>query len=353
VKGLLIDWLTLRIPLDDNLSPALYSRVMEARLSIHCCNVDGEIVWQKQSLDFDALRSDTIGLCWQIQGDGIRYYLVIGGSPASLEHGINVFGDLDIVKGASLLIGVAQKALLSILPPIDKWQCRRIDITGNYLLPDAMSVKQALRMLMNTDAARRVASSCKKGGDTVLWQANSDLSKGKAYHKGPQLAYLCRKKHLAVTVEQLLMADRILRLEHTRGARWFRREESAGRRWQDLTPDALAALYCDFFGKLLSGKVEIKDMNRDYIVSRLIRDVGLTEGMANSIFTTLRNIREDGYEVVKSFMPRATFYRHMKHLRSIGITDGDMSIAKVIPIRPVKVILAHPVASWAEIRRVA
>jgi hypothetical protein len=353
VKGLLIDWLTLRIPLDDNLSPALFSRVREAKLSIHCCNVDGEIVWQKQTLDFDALRSDTVGLCWQVQGDGIRYYLVIGGSPASIEHGINVFGDLDIRKSASLLIGVAQKALSSILPSIDSWQCRRIDITGNYLLPDAMSVKHALRMLMNTDAARRKASSSKKGGDTVIWQANSDLSKGKAYHKGPQLAYLCRKKHVSITVEQLEMSDRILRLEHTRGARWFRREEAAGRRWQDLTPEALVALYCDFFGKLLSGSVEIKDMNRDYIIERLIADVGLTEGMSNSVFTTLRNIREDGFDVVKSFMPKATFYRHMKYLRAIGITDGDMNIAKIIPLRPVKIILAQPVASWAEIRRAA
>ena len=266
VPGLLIDWLTLRIPLTSELDDALYARLMDAKMFIQCFDSQGVIRWEKAGLDFDALRSDTMGLCWNIQGDGARYYLVIGGSPASLRYGINVFGDLDIRSGAEILIRTARKGLQAILPPVDGWQCRRVDITGNYVLPDAQSVKQALRMLLNTDAARRKASSARRGGDTVMWNTTSDLTKGKAYHKGPQLSFSCRRHGLDVTPEQLELSDRLLRLEHTRGARWFRREEEAGRRWQDMTEEDLERLYLEFFERLTEG-VEVKDMDRMALVA--------------------------------------------------------------------------------------
>jgi II/X family phage/plasmid replication protein len=315
--------------------------------------MDGVLRWEKESLDFDSLRSDTCGICWQMQRDSENEYLVIGASPASLKHGLNVFGNLDILDGAKLLIKAAQNSLNCILPPLQHWQCRRIDITGNYLLPDAISVKQALRMLMSSDAARRKASSMKSGGDSVMWNSNSDLVKGKAYHKGPQISYLLRKHPLPISAEQLDYAYRLLRLEHTRAARWFRRLEDAGERWQDLNPERLAALYVDFFGRLVDGTVEIKDMQRDSIVSRLMDENGISEGRAQAAYTTLRNIREDGYLTVKDYMTKTTFYRHMSYLRKIGITDSDLHLAKVIPLRPVKIILAQPVASWDDIRRVA
>jgi hypothetical protein len=288
-----------------------------------------------------------------MQSDGKVYFLVIGASPASLKYDTNVFGDLDIKKCAAILIEAAQKALQVILPWVDRWQCRRIDITGNYLLPTADDVKQALRMLMNSDAARRRPSSMKRGGDTVQWNATSDLSKGKAYHKGPQLQHICNRLHLNISVEKLEIANRLLRLEHTRGARWFRRYEAEGKKWYMLNPEELAGLYVDFFGRLVNGTLELTDMERDNLIAALIEANGITPGRAEAAFTTFRNIREDGYEVVKGYMPRSTFYKHMKYLRAIGVTDSDMHIAKVIPIRPVRIVLARPVASWEDIRRAA
>ncbi|MDR1350615.1 MAG: phage/plasmid replication protein, II/X family [Zoogloeaceae bacterium] len=351
--GLLIDWLTLRIPLSDKqLGFDLHQRVMNARMHIQCFDSEGVKKWEKASLDFDALRSDTVGLCWMMQGDGVQYYLVIGGSPASLNHGLNVFGDLDIRAGAETLIRAAQRGLQAILPPLDRWQCRRIDITGNYLLPDASSVKQALRMLMNTDAARRRATSAKRGGDTVMWNTTSDLTKGKAYHKGPQLLFSCRRHNLDVTPEQIEMADRLLRLEHTRGARWFRREEEDGRRWQDLTSEKLEECYLEFFERLVEG-VEVKDMDRMTLVELIQNSNNITEGRAEAAFTTYRNIRADGLEVVKGFMAKSTFYRHLRYLRNVGITDSDLYNSNVFPIRPVRIVLAQPVSSWEDIRRVA
>ena len=352
-QGLLIDWLTLRVPVTaDGLGPALFQRINDARMHISCVDADGVIKWQKAGLDIDALRSDIAGLCWMMQSDGKQHFLVIGGSPASLEHGLNVFGSLDIKAGAQTLIRTAAKALQAVLPPLNKWQCRRIDVTGNYLLPDIASVKQALRMLLNTDAARRKASSQKRGGDTVTWNPTSDLSKGKAYHKGPQLLYLSKKHSLSVTAEQIELSNRLLRLEHTRGSRWFRREAEEGRRWQELTPERLGELYQEFFGKLTDG-IEVKDMDRIGLVKRIQQTNNISEGRAEAAFTTYRNIRADGFEVVKGYLPKSTFYRHLKYLRAVGITDADLCNGNVIPFRPVRIVLAQPVASWDDIRKAA
>jgi hypothetical protein len=352
LRHLLIDWLTLRFPLGPKLGEALSDRVRGCVGKVMCFDADGVMKWEKKQLDLDKLRSDTMGLLWQVQSDGKRLYLVIGGSPASLEHGCNVFGSLDIRHSATVLVRSASRILRTVLPPVEAWQCRRVDVTGNYLLPDADSVKLALRMLVNTDAARRRAQSAKKGGDTVVWQPTSDLAKGKAYHKGPQLRYLAKLEKVKVSEAQLDAADRFMRLEHTRGARWFRRLEQQGRHWVQLTAWELWQLYRDFFGKLVEG-VEVKDMGRDEWVYRIKEANGITQGRAEAAFTTFRNIRADGFDVVKGYMPERTFYLHLKHLRAAGIADADLHSGKVIPFRPVRVVLAQPVGSWAEVMRVA
>ncbi|NMG46952.1 hypothetical protein GO613_02390 [Azoarcus communis] len=347
-RHLLLDWLTLRIPLDDRLSRSIHDRVLSCLGRIQCYASDGSLLWEKNALDVDKLRSDTQGLVWQVQSDGRQLMLVIAGSPASLENGgLNVFGSLDIRAAGETLLRVARRALRAILPSLEHWQCRRIDITGNYVLPDPESVKQALRMLMVTDGSRRKASSAKKGGDTVSWNPTSDLSKGKAYHKGPQLAYLAKQGKVKVSDSQLAAADRILRLEHTKAAKWWRRFEEKGGQWYRLTAFELWSEYRNFFGRLVQG-VEVTEMNRTVMVTKLMECNAISEGRAEAAFTTLRNIREDGFEVVKGYMSHATFYRHLKYLRAAGVTDSDMTTAKILPFRPIKIVLAQPVGSWAE-----
>lgn len=352
LRHLLIDWLTLRIPLNSTrLASVVRDRVAACLGQLHCYDSDGARVWSKNILDIDKLRSDSVGLFWQVQGDGKDVHLVIGGSPAALEHGLNVFGSLDVRHCANVLIRAAMREFHAILPPLEHWQCRRIDITGNYLLPDSASVKAALRMLMLSDGSRRKAGSA-GDSDTVTWNSTSDLSKGKAYHKGPQLERLVRKGKVNATQEQLEAAHRLLRLEHTKGARWFRRLEESGRRWWLLTAFELWKEYEGFFGRLVQG-VEVREMNRDTMI-KAIRDAnGITQGRAEAAFTTLRNIREDGFDVVKGFMAKRTFYLHLKYLRAAGVTDADMRTAKVLPFRPVRIVLAQPVGSWAEIARAA
>jgi hypothetical protein len=349
--GLLIDWLTLRIPLE-LVGSVVADRVKSCMGSLICCNADGELKWQKKQLDVEKLRSDSKGLFWQAQGDGKTDYLVIAASPASLTSVVNVFGSLDARNCANVLRFAAMRALNAYLPEVDFWQCRRIDITGNYALPDAGSVKQALRQLLNTDGVRRRASSNARGGDTVYWCPTSDVKKGKAYHKGAHLRSLMRKGKLNesdLSEDQLVCADRLLRLEHTRGARWFRRFEQGGGKWIDLTAEALAFLYLDFFGPLLGG-LEVKNMGREQLVSQIEKESKVSHQQALQAFTTFRNITVDGFEETKAGMAERTWFRHLKILRSAGFSDAELCAGNVVPFQAVKVLLAVPVASWAELR---
>ena len=348
----LIDWLTLRLPLDKIQDEALQLKVRSCLNTLHCVDQDGSMVWSKQVLDVDALRSDSSGLFWQLQSDGKRQYLVIGGSPASIEFKVNVFGELDIQYCAAVLIKEACRELSAMLPPFEAWQCRRIDITGNYALPDAQSVKQALRQLSISEGGRRKASNDHKGGDSVYWNPSSDLTKGKAYHKGPQLRRLVRMGKLDLGEEFLALADRLLRFEHTRGARWFRRLQEQGMCWYDLTCHQLIGFFMEFFGRLVDG-VEVKDMERHELVQTIREVNGCTSAQAEAAFATYRNIRADGFDVAKGFISRATWYRHLAFLRKVGISDADLVSGNVVQFRPVRVILARPVSSWGELRRVA
>lgn len=348
----LIDWLTLRLPLDKILDEALQMRVRASLNTLHCVDSDGSMVWSKQVLDIESLRSDSVGLFWQLQSDGKHQYLVIGGSPASLEFGVNVFGELDIQYCAGVLIKAAMRELHAVLPTFEMWQCRRIDITGNYALPDSQSVKQALRQLSISEGGRRKASNDNRGGDTVYWNPSSDLSKGKAYHKGPQLRRLVRMGKLALDESFLALSDRLLRFEHTRGARWFRRLQEQGAVWYDLTCQQLIGFFLEFFGRLVDG-VEVNDMERSELVQKIRQVNDCTEAQAQAAFATYRNIRADGFDVAKGFISRRSWYVHLKLLRAVGISDADLVSGNVVQFKPVRVILAYPVTCWDDLRRAA
>lgn len=354
----LIDWLTLKLPISAATYPALFARVAEFQGHLGAWNCDGEMTWQKKTLDLDALRSDSPGLFWQLSGDGTSDTLIIGASPASLEHGLNMWGSLDINHCADVIISHAQKSLQTILPGREFWQCRRLDVTANYALPDSASVKTALEQLLVTPGARRRPASGKGAGDTNYWNPTSDLSKGKAYHKGPQVAHLIKKNKLGPTAhplepEHLELLNRIIRLEHTRGARWFRKLSDAGKRWQDLTPDNLIQLHTDFFQPLIGHGIEVKNMERPQIIAAIMTANQCTENQAKAAFNTYRNCREDGFTQTKDSMVERTFYLHQKLLKAAGISDAHLRTAKLIPFPRVRFDLASPVSNWDDIRRAA
>ena len=349
----LIDWLTMRLPISVATHPALFERVAQYSGHVVSTDCNGEVKWMKRNLDIESLRSDSPGLYWQLTGDGKTDVLVIGSSPASLEHGLNVWGSIDIQHCAAVLIACASKSLQLVLPPASQWQCRRIDITANYALPDPASVKCALSQLLVSSGARRRTSSHNRGGDTVYWNPASDRSKGKAYHKGPQVMNLWKKNKLQNLPADIDLLDQIIRLEHTRGAKWFRDLEHANNRWQDLTPEKLIALHTEFFAPLVGHGIEVKNMEKTQIVATIMQQNNCTENQALAAFNTYRNCRIDGYEVTRTSMARTTFFTHQKLLKVAGISDSHLRTASIIPFPKIRFDLAKPVACWDDIRTAA
>lgn len=347
---MLIDWLTLRVRLDANLGQNLLDRVLECMGYTFCIDSDGKQKWCKHSLDIDKLRSDSEGLYWSITADGqSQRYLTIGASPSSIENeGLNVFGSCDIEHCATVLIEHAGKGLSSILPNWTHWQCRRLDITANYDMGNAAQVKQALRLLLGTDAPRRKTNSDNRGGDTVYWNPTSDLQAGKAYHKGAHLRMMSRKGNLLVDDETLDLADNLLRLELKLGARWFRRyEQVEGDDWHTLTEYELTEIHHKFFDALIGGGVEVHDMGTLLLE---LEKVCPTKARALAAHRTWALIKTIGHDQTKFSMSRSTFARHMSDLRAAGLSNADLCAGVVIPFRRQQLILREPVLSWSQIR---
>lgn len=342
----MIDWLTIRVPLNADFSAEIHSRLRQYIGHLTNVSAHGEVMWTKPSLDIDALRSDTPGLCWSVVGDGEQYYLSIGASPASLEFGVNVFGSSDMRHCADVLKRHAEKALACILPSLDRWQCRRIDITHNYRLDGLGQVQQALRELRKGDGVRQKATVPK--GDTVVWGQGSDLMSGKAYAKGPQLRYLQKKRRdeREIPDELIDLAQSILRFELSLRARWFRRH---GSEWLNFSEEYLNGLHGDYFGRFVGG-LEVCDMGT--LLAKLER-VAPSKGRALAAHKTWALIKSIGYEVTKASMPRSTWGLHIKYLKDAGVSEADLVGGTVIPFRRDVICLSAPVTSWEELRRAA
>jgi len=346
---MLIDWLTLRHPLTLGLGQVLYDKIKAATGHMMHVSPHGEMLWTKQVIDWDEIRSDSVGIYWNMTGDGEQYYLNIGASPSSLENGgVNVFGSLDLAHCSAVLIKAASVALGAILPHWRDWDCRRMDVTANYDMGGASQVKQALRLLLGTDASRRKASSDNKGGDSVYYNSKSDLRSGKAYHKGAHLRYQMKKGNIVCTQEQIELGDRLIRLELKLGARFFRRLETD---WREFTAENLIAEHNQFFSSLIGGgDVEVSDMG---ILLQELEKVCPTKGRALAAHRTWALIKTVGYTQTKESVPGSTFRLHCKYLRAAGLSSADLCAGNVIPFRRKSLILDQPVLSWDDIRRAA
>jgi II/X family phage/plasmid replication protein len=354
VGFMLIDWLTLRHPITDELGLELHKRIMENMGHIVKFKKDGSIDWEKAAPDWESIRSDATGIYWSItaDGEGVRY-LTIGASPSSISNaGVNVFGTLALESNAQTLIKEAGYQLGAILPNWRAWQCRRMDITANYDMGSPAQVKQALRLLLGTDAPRRRTNSDRKGGDSVYWNPSSTLRAGKAYHKGAHLRYQLKKGNIQLDEESLTLADNLLRLELMLGSMWFRRLDGDGIDWHELTETKLAALHENFFQSLIGGGDSIKVNDMGTLLNELEK-VAPSKGYALAAHRTWALIKTLGYTQTQESMPRATFARHCKILRDAGLSSADLCGGVVIPFRQKCLILNAPVTSWEQLRKVA
>lgn len=345
----MIDWLTLRTPINHFIGTNLESQFCDYIGEVRHFDSDGNIIRIKHVFDIDKLRSDSKGIYWQIQNNGSGIHLVIGASPASLEFNTNVFGHDDIRHCANILITTAQKHLSMILPPPSAWQCRRIDVTENYLLDDNSQVKQALRELRNGDGSRQKASN--QGGDTVYWGAGSDYITGKAYDKGTQAEHLDkkskRKGNPSIYTEFTLnLLKRLLRLELSLKRLWL---DKFGQDYLTITAQQLREIHTKYFEQFI-GKLEVTDMTN--LLENLYA-IAPTKGQALAAHRTWALIKSIGYEQIKHSMPESTFMRHQKILKQAGLSSADLQSATILNFRKQAIVISQPIRTWDDLLKAA
>lgn len=339
---MLIDWLTLRTKISfiqeqDLMAIMPYLAIMEIRSA-----ATNELIKSKLVVDIDEVKSDFQGMVWSITSNGVDKYLNIGASPASLEHGSNLFGSDDYQYCKELLLKHARKVLKGVLLFNDGWQPRRIDVTQNFFLQSHSQVKDALHILRASDGTRHKATV---KGDSVYWGEGSHYRSGKAYDKYIQAVYLNKKalkagKPALYTNEQLEMMQSILRLELKLGRQFFdeHQDESI------LTQQYLINHHEEFFNKFI-GNAEVTDMDKLY---QIIQTTAPSKGRGLAAYDTYLRIKQNGYEFTKSSMPRATFYRHQKYLLEAGLCLSDLTTAKIIELKKRKITM-EPVYDWTHL----
>lgn len=339
---MLIDWLTLRTEITDLAEQSLWPLMPYlATMQIRSALTD-ELIKTKLVVDIDQVRSDFQGMVWNISSNGKQKYLSIGASPAFLKHGNNLFGSLNYEECKQILIKHAKKVLKGALLFRENWQPRRIDITQNFILQSQTQVKDALHILRASDGTRHKATV---KGDSVYWGEGSHFRSGKAYDKLTQAIFLQNKAakqniKTPYTVQQIDLMQGILRLEMKLGRQYF--DENPAE--ENITEEFLKTQHETFFSKFI-GNEEVTDM--DSLLKHLIL-VAPSEGRAKAAYHTYLMIKQMGYESAKEHIPSSTFRRHRKYLYEAGLSQSDLTTAKILELRKRRIMM-QPVNSWYEL----
>lgn len=341
---MLIDWITLQVNYkyftEDQISACMELGDRIIRYDPKTAEVRYEVcAWE-------SVRSDSHQIACKAGSES----LYIQGSPARvMANGCSVFGDpvssLDMIACVHAMC-VQAGQFLGFIPNWFQCSIHRLDITGNLALGSLAEVRQALGFLRGVEGGRyRVSQTA---GDTVYWSHTSKLRAGKAYAKGPHLRYLSdRAGYNGPTYNQDLLAkaDKLLRLELKLGSQYWR--ERSELHWWDYSPQHLIDIWRDYFGRMIDfDDIRVKQMDND-LLQRVI-DSAASPGQGRAAWATWCMIRSDGWQYVRDLLPRATFYRHIKILRSAGITDVDISHGRVVPF-VAKPLVLTPVQSWQDI----
>lgn len=341
---MLIDWITARVPYE-NLSANALSIVMAYGDRVQRINAEtGALVWE--SAAWDSIRSDSHAI--NIKAGGSELW--IQGSPARIiGDGCAVFGAgasqaLDIVGCVDRMRIFVGSMLNCELPKATCWKVSRVDVTENLQLEDLAAVRIALSTLRNCEGGRYRVSQ--QAGDTVYWSHRSKMRSGKAYAKGPHLAYMMKRPNhqgTQYTQEQISAANTLLRLELKIGREWFARND-----WKTTTPATLRNEWNDYFCRMI-GDAEVKT---ETDVKARVQAAAKTEGQARAALGLWALIKSEGWEAARELQSRPTWYRNLKILRAAGLGDADLATGQVVPLRR-KVIECQAVTNWADLVRSA
>jgi II/X family phage/plasmid replication protein len=304
-------------------------------------SAQGEIEWE--TVARENIRSDSHQVTVSMAGE-----LTVCGSPARVTDRLNVFGSGDIRACARSMLDFVASQVSVPLPPLELWRCTRVDVTHNFDLLSAANVRAALMSLRHAEGGRY---QLRTTSESVYWSVQSKYRSGKAYHKGPHLIYQRRKGTADPSDDEIELAQRLLRLELSLRCQFWR--ESAWKAWFEFSESDLDALHAEYFGKLV-GNVEVTEMSdvQQKCIDAAVL-MGMTEGRGKAAHAHWCLIQSEGFERARDLVPKASHYRHLKILRSAGLSWSDFQAGRVVQLRRMPLVLAQPVRSWDELRRVA
>jgi II/X family phage/plasmid replication protein len=272
--------------------------------------------------------------------------ITIQGSPARAMSGRdNTFGSSDVVECARAMARVAELGSgVRFGDHFETWTVSRVDVTESYDLGALSAVRQGLLSLRHAEGGRY---QLRTAAESVYWGTRSALRSGKAYAKGPHLRHLANGGKVALTERELALADRLLRLELSLRAQYWR--ERAEKPWYEHTAEDWSRLHADYFEPLV-GTCEITEMDdlRDRLLS-----VAKTPGLAQAAWRTWALVRSHGAEQAKANMSVATWKRHRALLFKAGLSWADLQAGNVVPLRRKPIFLGQPTRSWEELRQAA
>ena len=331
---MLIDWMTLSTDAS-LLDPQTIMKIAEGQDRIMRINSEGAVKWVMPCRA--NIRSDSHQITVRIGS-----YLDIQGSPARTKGTRdNIFGEANPVNAFLDMVRFLSNTLEVSLPCDPTcWRLTRLDVTGNFDLGSLANVRQALNYLRHVEGGRY---QVKTEAETVYWAKSSRLRAGKAYAKGPHMRYLAKRRLADLTLDQLALVDRLLRLELRLGNQFWR--ERSAHPWYAWSSAQLYEQFTAYFGQFI-GKVEVVEV--DDLLDELMK-VAPTPGMARAAYRTWSLIRSDGLEKARELTGKSAWYRHKRLLQDCGISWADFHHRALVPFRRKTIVLSDPVRSWEDL----
>lgn len=333
----MIDWLTLKI--DAMELPVETIHALRSRTGrVIRISPDGAVEWE--IIARESIRSDSHQVTVAMGGE-----LTICGSPARVMSTNNVFGSGVPLECAAAMVQFVRNTCGVELPHVSAFRCTRMDVTSNYDLGALSHVREALMSLRHAEGGRY---QLRTAAETVYWSTGSHLRSGKAYAKGPHLAFQKKRGQVDISDDDIFAAERLLRLELSLRSQWWR--ERSKKKWHQYSEHELEEIHEEYFKPLIGG-AEVTEMDniRDQVIAAAV-GLGKTEGRGRAAYLYWLTIQQLGFETARNETGRSTHFANVKVLRAAGLSFSDFQARRVVALRRRPLVLAQPVRSWHQLR---
>jgi len=249
-------------------------------------------------------------------------YIYIEGSVHKALMGHNVFGGpTDFRKSCKFLIGLVSKLINMLLPSVDRWFVKRVDVSEIYNLGSFDACQEWFRGFVLSEFPRRQVT---RYGTTGIYAPGSTTCV-KFYHKGPEFGKHDRKRLKrywdAQKVDELQsFANGIIRCEIEIKSKKLVYDFGTLPLVKNVTDEYLNAVHDREAVKLLrEGTGDMNLVRRSEAVQERLFD-SYSPRLAGLLLSTWSRLTIFGEKEVKKTMPERTWYRQKKQLESVGVS---------------------------------